>query len=92
MNVWGHYNLTLNLAKFVANFGKHPGSRLFDFYPGKMIGDPAEICKKKSNDKSNDTADGGNPANQLMLVVFPCFPILYKVLYTPVVQDFFHQQ
>ena len=39
--------------------------------------------KKKSNDKSNDTADGGNPANQLMLVVFPCFPILYKVLYIP---------
>ena len=37
------------------------------------------------------TVDGGNPANQLRLVVYP---IIYKVLYISqvVVWDFFHQQ
>ncbi len=37
-----------------------------------------------------DTVDGRNPAiHQLSLVVFP---IIYKVFYIQVVQEFFHQQ
>ena len=45
------------------------------------LGNPGTV--RESPHQDGNTVDGTNPANQLRLVVYPVYPIIYGDLYIP---------